>query len=110
MEFLDVIGPLTDPRAHGGDPADAFHVVIPSIPGYGFSTPVTEQGWNIRRIAQAWAELMSRLGYERYGAQGGDWGSGISRDLGVVDPEHVIGVHLNFLLTFPSGAPGSWTS
>ncbi|MFB9718256.1 epoxide hydrolase family protein [Planobispora longispora] len=106
VEFLDVIGPLTDPRAHGGDPADAFHVVIPSIPGYGFSTPVTEQGWNIRRIAQAWAELMSRLGYERYGAQGGDWGSGISRDLGVVDPEHVIGVHLNFLLTFPSGAPG----
>ncbi|GGS96781.1 microsomal epoxide hydrolase [Planobispora rosea] len=106
VEFLDVIGPLTDPRAHGGDPADAFHVVIPSIPGYGFSRPVTDQGWNIRRIAQAWAVLMSRLGYERYGAQGGDWGSGISRDLGVVDAEHVIGVHLNFLLTFPSGAPG----
>jgi pimeloyl-ACP methyl ester carboxylesterase len=104
-EFINVIGPLTDPRSHGGDPADAFHVVAPSIPGFGFSGPTTEAGWNVRRIATAWAELMRRLGYERYGAQGGDWGSGISRDLGIIDPEHVAGVHLNMLLTFPPGDP-----
>ncbi len=106
VEFLDVIGPLTDPAAHGGDPADAFHLVIPSIPGYGFSGPGQGLGWGPPRIARAWAELMSRLGYDRYGAQGGDWGSVISRELGLAAPEHVIGVHLNFLLTFPSGAPG----
>lgn len=106
VEFLDIIDPLTDPRTHGGDPADAFHLVIPAIPGYGFSGPAAEPGWNVRRVARAWAELMRRLGYDRYGAQGGDWGSGISRDLGVIDAEHVIGVHLNYLLTFPTGAPG----
>jgi len=106
VEFLGIIGPLTDPRAHGGDPADAFHLVIPAIPGYGLSGPTTDSGWNLRRIAQAWAALMARLGYGRYGAQGGDWGSGISRDLGLIDAEHVVGVHLNYLLTFPSGAPG----
>lgn len=106
VEFLDIIGPLTDPRAHGGDPADAFHLVLPSIPGYGFSGPTAEEGWNINRVARAWAELMARLGYEHYGAQGGDWGSGISQELARVAPEHVIGVHLNFLMTFPSGAPG----
>jgi pimeloyl-ACP methyl ester carboxylesterase len=104
-EFMNVIGPLTDPGSHGGDPADAFHVVAPSIPGFGFSGPTTEAGWNVRRIATAWAHLMRRLGYERYGAQGGDWGSGISRDLGIIDPEHVAGVHLNMLLTFPPGDP-----
>ncbi|RAY13579.1 epoxide hydrolase [Actinomadura craniellae] len=103
VEFLDVIGPLTDPKAHGGDPADAFHLVIPSMPGYGFSGPTAERGWDMRRIARAWAELMRRLGYDRYGAQGGDWGSGVSRDLGVIDAEHVAGVHLNFLITVPSG-------
>jgi pimeloyl-ACP methyl ester carboxylesterase len=106
VEFLDIIDPLTNPRAHGGDPADAFHLVIPSIPGYGFSGPTTDRGWNLRRVAKAWAVLMDRLGYERYGAQGGDWGSGISRDLGLIDADHVLGVHLNYLLTFPSGAPG----
>jgi epoxide hydrolase len=106
VEFLDVIDPLTNPAAHGGDPTDAFHLVIPSVPGFGFSGPTTERGWNLRRIAKAWAALMDRLGYSRYGAQGGDWGSGISRDLGVIDAEHVIGVHLNYLLTFPTGAPG----
>ncbi|MEU8105485.1 epoxide hydrolase family protein [Nonomuraea muscovyensis] len=106
VEFLDVIGPLSDPRAHGGDPADAFHLVIPSLPGYGFSAPLSEGGWTLKRIARAWAELMARLGYERYGAQGGDWGSGVSRELGLVDAEHVIGVHVNYLLTFPSGQPG----
>src|SRR3989440_184550 len=105
VEFMNVIGPLTDPRSHGGDPADAFHVVAPSIPGYGFSGPTSQAGWNVRRIATAWAELMDRLGYQRYGAQGGDWGSGISRDLGIVDQDHVVGVHLNMLLTFPPGDP-----
>jgi len=101
VEFTKVIAPLTDPRAHGGDPADAFHLVLPTIPGYGFSGPTSEPGWNVARIALAWDELMARLGYERYGAQGGDWGSSISRELGVSVPGHVIGVHLNMLL--PSG-------
>ncbi|MER6280272.1 MULTISPECIES: epoxide hydrolase family protein [unclassified Streptomyces] len=103
-EFLDVIGPLTDPRAHGGDPADAFHLVIPSIPGYGFSS-LTETGWDTPRIARAWAELMARLGYDRYVAQGGDAGAVISLELGRIDPEHVAGVHVNMLMTFPSGDP-----
>jgi pimeloyl-ACP methyl ester carboxylesterase len=76
---------------------------VPSIPGFGFSGPTRDTGWGVHRIARAWAELMSRLGYERYGAQGGDWGSAISRELGVIAPEHVVGVHLNFLLTFPTG-------
>ncbi|MGQ4387189.1 epoxide hydrolase family protein [Streptomyces sp. SAS_270] len=95
VEFLDVIGPLSDPRAHGGDPADAFHLVIPAIPGFGFSGPTRERGWNVQRIAQAWAELMRRLGYERYGAQGGDWGAVISPELGRVAPDAVVGVHVN---------------
>jgi pimeloyl-ACP methyl ester carboxylesterase len=105
VEFMEVIGPLTDPAAHGGDPADAFHLVVPSIPGFGFSGPTHETGWTTRHVAEAWAELMRRLGYERYGAQGGDWGATISRNLGIVDPEHVVGVHINFLLTFPTGDP-----
>jgi microsomal epoxide hydrolase len=104
-EFGKVIGPLTDPRAHGGDPADAFHLVIPSIPGYGFSRPLRQTGWTVPRIAVAWAQLMARLGYERYGAQGGDAGSPISLVLGIVDPQHVAGVHVNMLMTFPSGDP-----
>jgi pimeloyl-ACP methyl ester carboxylesterase len=95
VEFLDAIGPLTDPRAHGGDPADAFHVVAPSLPGFGFSTPVREPGWAMTRTARAWAELMARLGYERYGAQGGDIGAGITGMLASLDPGHVVGVHLN---------------
>jgi len=99
-EFLQVIGPLTDPRAHGGDPADAFHVVVPSLPGYGFSTPVSETGWVPTRMARAFAELMRRLGYDRYGAQGGDVGSAVagalgSREAGSGDAAHVVGVHLN---------------
>jgi pimeloyl-ACP methyl ester carboxylesterase len=102
VEFIEVIGPLTDPRAHGGDPADAFHLVVPAIPGYGFSGPTRDRGWNVHRIAQAWDELMRRLGYQRYGAQGGDWGSSISRQLGVIVPEHLIGVHLNMLAPVPS--------
>jgi len=94
-EFLKVIGPLSDPAAHGGDRADAFHLVIPSMPGFGFSGPTRERGWTVGRIAQAWAQLMSRLGYSRYGAQGGDFGALVSPELGHVDPEHVVGVHVN---------------
>ena len=95
VEFLDVIGPLTDPAAHGGDPADAFHVVIPALPGFGFSGPVADAGWTTNRIARAWAELMRRLGYERFAAQGGDIGAGVSVELGRVAPDRVIGVHVN---------------
>jgi pimeloyl-ACP methyl ester carboxylesterase len=105
VEFQEIIGPLTDPRAHGGHPADAFHLVVPSIPGYGFSGPTGETGWNVRRVATAWAELMRRLGYHRYGAQGGDWGSAISRDLGVVDSDHVVGLHVNMLFSTPPSDP-----
>ncbi|MEU6476795.1 epoxide hydrolase family protein [Streptomyces sp. NPDC047017] len=97
VEFLDVVGPLTDPAAHGGDPADAFHVVVPGIPGFGLSGPTTDRGWEAGRVADAWAELMRRLGYERFGAQGGDWGAAISRELGRAHPGRVIGVHLNLL-------------
>ncbi|MGW4867679.1 epoxide hydrolase family protein [Streptomyces chartreusis] len=97
VEFLDVVGPLADPAAHGGDPADAFHVVVPSIPGFGLSGPTTESGWEAGRVADAWAELMRRLGYERFGAQGGDWGAAISRELGRAHAERVMGVHLNLL-------------
>jgi pimeloyl-ACP methyl ester carboxylesterase len=97
VEFLDVVGPLTDPRAHGGDPADAFHVVVPSIPGFGLSGPTRDRGWELRRVGAAFAELMDRLGYRRFGAQGGDWGAGISRELGRAFPDRVIGVHLNLL-------------
>jgi pimeloyl-ACP methyl ester carboxylesterase len=104
-EFLDVIGPLTDPRAHGGDPTDAFHVVAPSLPGYGFSGPTDETGWGVQRIARAWAELMRRLGYERYGAQGGDWGAQISPELGRTDPDRIVGVHVNAFFALPSEDP-----
>jgi epoxide hydrolase len=97
VEFINIIGPLTNPRAHGADPADAFDLVVPSIPGFGFSGPTQDRGWNVRRIAAAWDGLMQRLGYLRYGAQGGDWGSAISRELGIVAIEHIIGVHLNML-------------
>ena len=95
VEFLHVIGPLSDPRSHGDGSAPAFNLVIPSLPGFGFSGPVTEPGWGSRRIAGALAELMARLGYERYGAQGGDFGAFVAPDLGRVDPDHVIGVHVN---------------
>ncbi|MCU1658325.1 MAG: putative epoxide hydrolase [Pseudonocardiales bacterium] len=102
-EFLDVISPLTDPRRHGADPRDAFHVVVPSIPGFGFSGPTTETGWSPTRVSRAWRALMSELGYPRYGVQGGDFGSRISRELGRIAPGHVTGVHLNFLVTVPEG-------
>ena len=95
VEFLKLIDPLTDPAAHGGEAADAFHLVIPSLPGYGFSTPVREPGWgNLLRVAQAWAELMGRLGYERYAVQGTDVGAGVAGMLPMVDAGRVAGVHL----------------
>ena len=100
-----MIGPLTDPAAHGGDPADAFHLVIPSLPGYGFSGPLTETGWTDGRSAAALAELMDRLGYDRYGVQGGDVGAFIAPLIGRMAPGRVIGVHVNALVTFPSGDP-----
>ncbi|MEU5848559.1 epoxide hydrolase family protein [Saccharopolyspora shandongensis] len=105
VEFLHVIGPLTDPRAHGGDPADAFHLVIPSIPGSGFSGPTGEAGWDTSRVTRAFAELMSRLGYDRYGAQGGDTGAVISPGLGRFNPDKVVGVHTNGLSAFTEVAP-----
>lgn len=100
-EFLDIIDPLRDPAAHGGDPADAFHVIAPSIPGYGWSGPTQEPGWDVRRVAEAWKVLMARLGYDYYGAQGGDWGAIISSQLGLVDRAHLAGLHLNMLIAFP---------
>jgi len=104
VEFLHVIGPLSDPRAYGGDPADAFHVVVPSSPGFGFSGPTTEPDWGTKRIAPAYVELMRRLGYERFAAHGGDWGALIAREIGLRFPEHVIGLHLTML----AGA-GPWS-
>jgi epoxide hydrolase len=95
VEFLRLIGPLTDPRAHGGDAADAFDLVLPSLPGYGFSNPIGASGFNLFGVARAWAELMSRLGYRRYAAQGTDVGSGVAGMLPMVDPQHVAGVHLS---------------
>lgn len=100
-EFLEVIGPLIDPTVDGGDPADAFHVVAPSLPGYGWSGPTTERGWDVKRSAGAFAQLMARLGYGRYGAQGGDWGSFVTRHIALLDPEHVVGIHLNMIMAGP---------
>jgi epoxide hydrolase len=105
VEFLELIGPLTDPGAHGGDPADAFHLVIPSLPGFGFSGPLSDTGWTYARIAGAFVELMARLGYDRYGVQGGDVGAFVAPVVGRLAPDHVIGVHVNALVTFPSGDP-----
>jgi epoxide hydrolase len=102
-EFLDVIGPLSDPRSHGGDPTDAFDLVIPSIPGYGFSGPTLDTGWDSARTAGAWDELMKHLGYERYGAHGGDAGALITRELGILKPDGLVGVHLLQIFAFPSG-------
>lgn len=97
VEFQRVAGPLTDPRAHGGDPADAFHLVLPSIPGFTLSGPTTERGWEFKRVARAFGSLMERLGYEEYGVQGGDRGAAVSRELGRIHPDRVSGVHLNLL-------------
>ncbi|GAB2990500.1 epoxide hydrolase family protein [Actinotalea caeni] len=105
VEMLDVVGPLADPRRHGGDPADAFHVVVPSLPGFGFSTPLRETGWGHARIARAWAELMTRLGYQRFGAMGGDTGSIVSPELGRLAPDRVVGVHVHGGLARPALLP-----
>jgi pimeloyl-ACP methyl ester carboxylesterase len=101
LEMLEAIGPLTDPTAYGGKAEDAFHVVIPSIPGYGFSSEPTEIGWDSGRIAAAWAELMNRLGYTRYVAQGGDQGAGVTDAMGRLAPDGLLGVHFNFLDAVP---------
>jgi pimeloyl-ACP methyl ester carboxylesterase len=98
IELLDTVGPLTDPTAHGGTAEDAFHLVLPSIPGYGFSSEPVELGWNAGRIAQAWAELMRRLGYDRYVAQGGDLGAEVTDLMGRQAPEGLVGIHTNLLL------------
>jgi pimeloyl-ACP methyl ester carboxylesterase len=98
VEFYKVIGPLTDPVAHGGRAEDAFHVVCPSLPGFGFSSKPKERGWSVQRMAEVIAKLMARLGYERYGAQGGDWGAAITRWLAGNDGGHCIGGHSNFPL------------
>jgi pimeloyl-ACP methyl ester carboxylesterase len=101
IEFLKAIGPLTDPPAYGGDASDAFHVVCPSLPGFGFSDKPHRTGWGVRRIADAWAALMARLGYTRYGAQGGDFGAPVTHLIGQHDSEHVVGIHLNLLTAQP---------
>jgi pimeloyl-ACP methyl ester carboxylesterase len=108
VEYLNLIGPLTDPRSHGADPGQAFHLVIPSMPGYGFSGPTTEPGWDNYRIAAAWVELMRRLGYTRYGAVGNDAGSMISPEVGRLDPQRVVGVHVTQVFSFPSGDPAEF--
>src|SRR6266496_2052063 len=95
VEMLNVVGPLTDPTAHGGSERDAFHVVVPSMPGYGFSAKPDETGWDVPHIARAWAELMKRLDYTRYVAQGGDWGAVITEVMGAQAPEGLIGIHTN---------------
>ncbi|MFK0244182.1 epoxide hydrolase family protein [Amycolatopsis azurea] len=105
-DFLDVIGPLSDPRAHGGDPADAFHLVIPSLPGFGFSTPLAGPGMSAAKMAGLFARLMAALGYERYGVHGYDTGSWVAPEIGKQDPDHVIGVHVNAMITFPIGVEG----
>ena len=112
LEFMKVLGPLSDPVRHGGSADDAFHVVCPSIPGYAWSGPTTEPGWDIARVARALDTLMTRLGYDRYGAQGGDWGSVATEQLGQQVPEHLIGMHVNLVLARPPKGedPSTWTA
>lgn len=102
VEFQKVIGPLSDPVAHGGKAEDAFHVVCPSLPGYGFSDKPTTTGWGVGKIADAWSVLMQRLGYDRYAAQGGDWGAMVTTCIGAQDPEHCLGIHLNMPIAPPT--------
>ncbi len=102
IELLDTVGPLTDPTAHGGTPEDAFHLVLPSLPGYGFSGEPTELGWENGRIARAWAELMKRLGYTRYVAQGGDWGAFVVDQMGLQAPSGLLAIHTNMPATVPA--------
>jgi pimeloyl-ACP methyl ester carboxylesterase len=109
VEFLKVIEPLTDPTAHGGNAADAFHVVCPSLPGFGFSAKPTATGWGVDRIASSWAMLMDRLGYTRYGAQGGDWGSAVTTALGAQDLEHCAGIHITLAMSARANVEGQPT-
>ena len=102
VEFHKIIEPLTDPGAHGGDPADAFHVVCPSLPGYGFSAKPAVAGWGVGRIAEAWNVLMGRLGYERYFAQGGDWGAAVTTQIGIQDKGRCAGIHVNMPTAGPT--------
>jgi len=108
LEYVDLMAPLSDPRGHGGEAADAFHVVVPSLPGFGFSGPTREPGWDAQRTARAWAELMGRLGYDRYGAHGNDAGAIVAPLQGRVDPGHVVGVHVTQIFSFPSGDPAEF--
>jgi len=101
VEFLKIVKPLTDPESHGGEARDAFHLVIPSLPGYGFSDKPAAAGWGVERIAAAWIELMRRLGYSRYVAQGGDWGSAVTSAMATAAPPELAGIHLNMVLAFP---------
>lgn len=105
VEFLKMIGPLTDPVAYGGNIEDSFDVVVPSLPGFGFSQKPTETGWNVTRVATAWVELMKRLGYENWAAQGGDWGSVVTSALGALRPAGLLGIHLNSPYAFPAEIP-----
>ncbi|MEU6853234.1 epoxide hydrolase family protein [Actinacidiphila alni] len=105
VEFLTMIGPLTDPVRFGGDAADAFDVVVPSLPGFGFSQKPTRTGWDVPRIAKAWVELMKRLGYTKWAAQGGDWGAVVTTALGAMRPEGLLGIHLNTQYAFPARIP-----
>ncbi len=104
LEFMKIIGPLTDPTAHGGDAADAFHLVLPSLPGFGFSDKPKTTGWGVERIAQAWAVLMQRLGYDRWVAQGGDWGSAVTSAIGAQAPAGCLGIHVNMPMARPTEA------
>lgn len=101
VEFLKVIGPLTEPQDHGGAPEDAFHLVIPSLPGFGFSGKPETTGWGVEKTADAWAALMARLGYDKYFAQGGDWGAIVTSHIGRRDPEHCLGIHINMVVVPP---------
>jgi pimeloyl-ACP methyl ester carboxylesterase len=108
VDFLDMIGPLTDPVAHGGRPEDAFDLVIPSLPGFAFSTPVPDAGWTMARVARTWDTLMRRLGYQSYGAHGSDGGAMVSRELAILDPPGFLGAHVLQLFSFPSGDPAEF--
>ena len=108
VDFLDMIGPLTDPVAHGGRAEDAFSIVVPSMPGFAFSTPVVDRGWTMARVARTWDVLMRRLGYDSYGTHGSDGGAMISRELGILNPPGFLGLHVLQAFSFPSGAEGEF--
>jgi pimeloyl-ACP methyl ester carboxylesterase len=110
VEFMETVGPLTDPPAYGGSPDDAFDVVMPSLPGFGFSDKPAERGWAVPRVARAWAELMARLGYARWAAQGGDWGAAVTHVLAKLRPDGLIATHVNWPMVFPAEVPANPTA